>query len=342
LGGVGRCKRRDSGYNRVRAAGGAGKDWQGLLESLMKQYVIVILAVGLMTAVVGCGGSGPAAANSAAQEAWVSTLPSELGAAHEKLANGKASKALKLVEKWKEANGDSEYMDKALYLEGKAYFAKKLYYQAYKAYEELLDGYATSELFSEVLEQEVEIARLFLAGAKRKVWKVFPISARSDAIVILERVTERWPGSALAGQALMMQADYYMSQKRYLEAQQTYQLVVEHYKDSPYYLQALRQNAEATYAQYHGSRYDTVCLEEARIRYQRYHREAPGKMDRAEIDGQLDIIEHYQVAKELEIADFYRRTGQIAAARYYWNSICQRWGDTDKTAQAQVLLEEYQ
>ena len=100
-------------------------------------------------------------------------------------------KVVKRVEKWIKKNSFSDHLDRALYLQGQGYFGLKLYYQALVAYEDLLDQFGASQFFADTLAKEVEIAKLFLGGAKRKIWKTIPIGAKTEGVEILEKVAGR-------------------------------------------------------------------------------------------------------------------------------------------------------
>ena len=250
-----------------------------------------------------------------------------LNVVREKLDQAQPKKALKLVDKWIEKNSDSVWMDRALFLKGQALFDRDLYYQAFEVYEKLLDEYGSSGFFEPALEQQMTIAKAFLAGKKRKVWKIIPASARTEGMEILDRISLRWPGSDLAAEALMLQGDYYYDKERFIEAQQTYQLLVEHYERSSFFERALLRNAESTQAQYLGPLYESGCLTDSKIRYEQYRARFPQKVRQIDIDGRIEKIDQLQAQKYLSIADYYARTSRNDAAQHYRNYVSNRWPD---------------
>jgi outer membrane protein assembly factor BamD (BamD/ComL family) len=274
----------------------------------------------------------------------VNDLPPDLAEVAQKLQQDRPKKAYKLVKKWIKKNKDSEensqYMDQALFFKGQALFERKLYYQAFEAYDEMLDGYGGSSLFEAAINQEVEIARRFLAGAKRKVWGFIPSSARTEGLEILDRVVERWPGSELAARALTMQAEHYYHRGRFIEAQSTYQVLVEHYSKSNYYPDALLRNAEATQAQYEGPLYDSGCLTDALIRYEHYQARFPIEAQELGIRQRMERINWQQAQKHYKIADYYRRTHRSEAAQFYGDYIRQQWPDSVWTSRVQEMLDQ--
>lgn len=269
-------------------------------------------------------------------------LPDMLAQAQEQLNNECPSKACKLASKWIKANDDAEeFMDDALAIKAEALFCKNRYYKAMVVYEELLDDYPASRHFEHAINKHVDIAKMFLGGKKRLIWGFIAVGAKAEAIAILEKVADRWPGSELAATAIVMQGDYYYEKSRYVEAQETYRLIAEHYRNSSHYAHGLLRCAESTHAQYGGKCYDASALEDARIRYLNFASLFPGKAHELGVSHRLELIELERVEKEFEIADFYRRTHKIDPARYYWQSICERWPDSPLASRSKMLLEGY-
>jgi outer membrane protein assembly factor BamD (BamD/ComL family) len=309
---------------------------------VMRQFalVLVVLAVTAFCAAQAVGKT--VVLDEADQWQPSTSLPADLEAISQNIEKGKAKKATKEIEKWIKDNPASPQMDQALFLKGRALFQRKLYYQSFVAYDKLVTDFPDTELFSTTLSQQVEIARRFLAGAKRKVWGFIPASAKTEALEILDRVIEKWPGSELAATALMMQADYYYQKRKYIEAQQTYQSVVQDYTGSSYYQKAMRRNAESTYIQFMGPRYQGTCLLDARIRYEQYQARFPEDAEQLGVAGIIEKITNQLAEKEFLIADFYRRTGKIPAAQYYWAYIINHWPDSSYARESRAWLHDTQ
>jgi len=297
----------------------------------MKKTLLMANWLCFVIFVVAAGANADEAVLNETGREWLKAgdLPKGLAPVQKLLDEGRPKRAYKQVKKWIEAHEDSEELDRALFLKAQAQFDRKLYYQSFEVYEELLDGWGASSLFEAALHQQMEIARRFLAGAKRKIWGFLPASARTEALEILDRVVERWPGSELAAEALMLQADYYYSRGRFIEAQVTYQVVVENYTKSEYYEKALLRNAESTHAQYRGPLYDSDCLTEARLRYEQYRTRYPHRARELGIEQRISRIHWQEAEKHYRIADFYRRTHRDGASDYYVDYIQGHWPETE-------------
>ena len=97
----------------------------------------------------------------------------------------------------------------------------------------------------------------------------------------------------------------------------------------------------ATLKQYKGPQYDSSCLTDAWIRTEQFKLSFPQQSRQMELDRQLEEIENMIAEKELEIADFYRRTKQKKAAIYYWTYITENRPDTPAAVRAQEALQIY-
>jgi len=292
---------------------------------MYKKCLLLLFAVGGLGLMTGCAGNRKPDYEILTD----ATMPEKLQEVQRDMARSKPKSALRGLKKWIKRNEDHAAMDEALFLKGQAYHDNRCYYKSLTAYEKLLKDYPGSNHFKASLEKQVVLAKLFLKGAKRPaLWGLLRFTAKGEALDILEKVTQRWPGSTLAGEALLLRANCYFAEEEYPEAQQTYQLLVEHYQDSPHYEMAMRRSAEATYAQYSGPDYDNTNLYEADIRFRQFQQNFPVAAQQANVDAILQNIEGQKIEKDYRIADFYHRTNQREAAEIYFRRIVEKWPES--------------
>ncbi len=268
-------------------------------------------------------------------------LPGELETAQANLDAGQNKKAYKSLAKWIEKNPRSPYMDRALFLKGNALFAREHYFDAYLAYDKLLEDYSASGHFEQAIEKELVIGKLFLAGHKRKILNFIPISARGDGLEILDKVASHWAGSELAAQALLAQAEYFFSVGRFSEAQSTYQLLLDSYPRVGNRREILLRSAESTHAQYKNSEYDTTCLREALIRYRQLLSLYPEYAAEREVAGRIERIQWQQALEMYDTAGFYLRTKRLGAAKHYWTLISKEYPETEWATLSNAMLEKH-
>jgi outer membrane protein assembly factor BamD (BamD/ComL family) len=295
------------------------------------RYIPLIFCalLGLLLA-CGCAGSGK---SDPLPYGVAGELPAELRGAQEFVDEGRAKKALRPLARWIKANPMHRAMDEVLFLQSHAQLNINRDYKAGETYKILIKNHSASRHYTQALEGQVLIAERFLNGQKRPVLGFIWVTAKGDAVEMLDQVVLSWPGSPLAGRALMMQADFFYREKRFVEAQTTYQIIVDNYRSSPQFRQALLQNAHATFAQFNGPNYDSTPLSESKIRYMQSRDTLPDTISASEIDQRLGEIEILLAEKELNIADYYHRIGYVGEAELYRNYVITRWPDNERARQ---------
>jgi len=211
-------------------------------------------------------------------------------------------------------------------------------YKALYSYEDLLNNYPTSELYTPVLEREYNIADAFLLGYKRKFFGLRILTAEEDALELLDRLQDRQRGSPLAERAGIRIADYHYENGKFPEAIDAYSDFLKRYPYSQYVRKAEIRRAEASLGNFHGVRFDFTPLFDARERLaaigEAYPQSAEGLQTKA-ID---DRIYQLEGKKELEVARYYWRAGRKHAAAYYYKRVVANWPDTAYAEAARAEL----
>jgi outer membrane protein assembly factor BamD (BamD/ComL family) len=273
-----------------------------------------------------------------AEEAPIEGEPTdELGQARAYLAEGKPGKARTLLKRWIKANPDDERSYEATLLLGDTYFEGRDFWQAVKRYTSVADD-ASGEIFELANQRCVDVARAFLSGQKRIVWRVLRLPAYAEGVEILDRVWERVPGSRLGELALKLKADYYFSHGDLDLAQDEYANLAQQYASGRYVQFAMLRTAESAAAAFPGIRFAATPLVEADERYRQLMAAFPGYAERENVAQRLEGIRQQRAEKDLDIARWYERTRQPSAAEFYYRQILKDWPDTLAAGQAQTRL----
>ena len=267
----------------------------------------------------------------------VTTPEGTLDRARQLLAQGKYRKAYKLLDKWTEENPDHERYLEGMYLLGEARFERSEFYQAYEAYEVVAEN-TYGELFYKSLRREMDVARAFLSGEKRIVWKLLRLSAYDEGIEILDRVWERVPGTRLGEAALKLKADYYYAIGDMDFAQDEYARLAQEYPAGRYTQFAMLRSAESAAAAFPGVKFDDRALLNADVRYRQVQSAFPVYARREHVPDRLDGIREQRAEKDLEVARWYERVKQPAAAEWYYRLILRDWPETLAASEAQQQL----
>ena len=304
-----------------------------ILSGIWKQACLLSVLM-LVMIVAGCG--KPAINKSPNQ------MPEKLVKIQKLYNEGKINKVCSESKKWIKKNSNSKYLEVALKTYADALYDKKDYYQSYLKYEELLNQFGATKHFTFIINREIEIGKLFLAGQKRIFWNLFRVTARLEGLKILDDIDSRWPGSKAAAMGIMLRADHFYQKGLFFEAEQEYQRLVTSYNSSCHFPRALFQLAESKRSQYEGSFYDGICLDEAAVHYQQYQIRFPEKAKAKGVDDTLAWIRLEKVKKEYEIADFYFRTGKTKQAIIYWQSVFEMAPESEYGNKAVKMIQNVQ
>ncbi len=275
---------------------------------------------------------------------WVERSPTtqpaadvELDQARKSLVEGEPRQARKRLEAWLDANPDNERTVEANLLLGDAFFESGDFYAAYEKYEIVAET-GSGELFYRALAREMDVARAFLSGQKRRVWGLLWLPAYDDGIEILDRVWERVPGTRMGEEALRLKADYFFSNGEMDLAQDEYAGLSREYPSGRYIQMAMLRSAESAEASYPGVGFDDRPLLESEERYKQLQDSFPVYAERQQVDQRLQGIRRQRADSDLSIAKWYERIKQRGASEYYYRRILKDWPDTLAASEARSRL----
>ena len=267
---------------------------------------------------------------------WVPIVEPDLGTLEGQVAqmirdlrSGYTAQVISQAKKWIKANPRHPLLPQVLLLQGDAEVLRGNKYAALYPYEDLLNGFPTSELFLPTLEREYNIADALLNGYKRKFLGFRMLAANEDALELLDRIQDRQRGSAIAEQSGLRVADYYYGAGKFQEAIDAYSDFLKRYPYSQYVRKAEIRRAEASLGNFRGLLFDFTPLYDARERLAAIADEFPQSAEELQARAVDDRIYQLEGQKDLEIARYYYRAGKKHAAGYYYNRVIANWPDTD-------------
>ncbi len=317
-------------------------------------FVAPLLLAGRAAAQIDAPGRSQLTYDPKTQE-WVALPPADPGtdqgdlqAARQMLAERKYVAARKAFRDWFAAYPDSDLRPEALFhaADTEVYAANEQkpndVWKAHEWYEEILNGYPGSEWAERALRRELVVAEMFLfKNAKRRIWRgTFRVSARDEALDILDRIiNERAPGTPLAEQALLMQANYHFDRGEFEEAERAYARLSNDYPRSRHVRLAMQRSADAAFASFAGVEFDDAPLLEAEERYRQFAEQYPRPAEEAGVPATLERIRNSRAEKEYSIAEYYARARKPSAAAFYYRSVKDNWPDTLWAEKALARLE---
>lgn len=281
------------------------------------------------------------------EDAWLAeraidpaTPEGQLAEIRRLLAAGDASRAEILASQWIEEHPRHPLMPQAYLLRGDALLAQGEEYKALFDYEYLARMYPGSDVFVTALQRELDIAKAYAAGLRRKLWGFRFVSAEDEAEELFIRIQERLPGSRLAEEAGMELADFYFTRRRMQLAAEAYTLFIENYPRSQQLNKARRRQIYAYLAEFKGPEFDARGLYEARERLRDLRVKRPAEAEQLGADALLTRIDESDAMKMLETARWYLRVNDPIAAELTIRRLVTKYARSVAAAEALRMIPD--
>jgi tetratricopeptide (TPR) repeat protein len=235
-------------------------------------------------------------------------------AARRALISGQPKRAEALASAWLERHDPNPLRPEAFLIRGDAWVAMNDEYKALYDYEAICTLFPGSEPYLAALRRELDIAKAYAGGLKRKIWGIRMASATDEAQELMIRVQERLPGSTLAEEAGMALADYYFDVGEMTLAGEAYQLFMENYPRSAQFRKARLRLIYSRLASFKGPAYDASGILEAQAQLRTLEQIEPLTAEQVGSDAIILRIEESMAGKLLNQARWYARTGDPISA----------------------------
>lgn len=211
-------------------------------------------------------------------------------------------------------------------------------YEAYLAYQKVIDKYPFSERIKEIIEKEYRIAEKFIAGYKRKALGVV-LPVENPAIEILAKVVENSNYGPLAAQAEYKLGLVLKGLQRYYEAEDAFNKVISSYPDSEWTDPAKFQVASCRAAVSRGPEYDQGAMQDAKQKFEEFVSEHPDAVLSKDAERNINILKEKEAAASYDIAVFYEKQKAYKAARIYYENVVNNYPGTNWALKASECLQ---
>jgi outer membrane protein assembly factor BamD len=212
------------------------------------------------------------------------------------------------------------------------------FYEAYLAYQKVLDKYPFTQRTDEIIQKEFNIAERFLSGEKLKAMGI-PLPVDNPAIEIYQKIIANSQYGKLAPAAQYKLGLVLKSLSRYQEAQEEFQKVVNNYPESEWVEPAKYQIALCLVSMSPKAGYDRKPAEEAKEKFEQFVKGHPQAQITNEAENQIDQIKEKEAETNFKIAQFYEKQKQFASAQLYYQDII---GNYPKSIWAAKAMERLQ
>jgi outer membrane protein assembly factor BamD len=212
------------------------------------------------------------------------------------------------------------------------------YYKAYKEYQNLIDKNPNSPYFDTAISRQFEIANLFLAGEKLKVWRFRIFSGLGKAGEIYEQVVKNGPYSKVGPPSQFRLGLVYEKEKDYLAAVHAYEKLLERYPNDSLAEDAQFQIGWAHYKESQRAEYDQHAANQALAAFSDFLLRYPASKKATRAEELRVELKQDQSRGLFQIAKYYQKNKDYKAALIYYNEVIEKnprsvWADN---AQRQI------
>ena len=200
-------------------------------------------------------------------------------------------------------------------------------YEAYLAYQKVIDKYPFSERIQEVIQREYKIAEEFMAGKKRKAMGV-NLPVENPAIEIFTKIIENSTYGSLAANAQYKLGLVLKGLARYYEAEEAFNKVISNYPDSEWAGAAKFQIAVCRQAVSRGPDYDQGATKEAKEKFENFVREHSDAALSVEAERNIEKLKEKEAESKYNIARFYEKQKAYEAAKVYYSDIIKNYSNS--------------
>ena len=211
-------------------------------------------------------------------------------------------------------------------------------YEAFLAYQKVIDKYPFSERIQEIIEREYKIGESFMGGYKRKAMGV-PLPVENPAIEVFTKVVEDSTYGPLAAKSQYKLGLVLKSLVRYYEAEEAFNKVVTNYPDSEWAAAAKFQIASCRAAVSRGPEYDQGSAKEARDQFEAFVKDHPDAVLSQEAEKNIEQLQEKEAEGNFNIAKFYEKQGKYNSATVYYQDIIDRYPDSPWAAKSAEKLK---
>lgn len=256
--------------------------------------------------------------------------------------NDQDRRALRAYKKVTKDYAKSVYAPEAYFRTGQIRMDQKRYTRAFDALQQIVFYYPSYDKFDQVIGQQYRIATLFAEGSARGriLWVIPGFKNRTKAVTYYEQVIANAPYSDYAPLALMNLARLHKRLGDDASAIFALDRIINSYWESILTPDAYLRLAQTHSSLVDGPLYDQASTREAITLYEDFMILFPGDPSIGEAEKGLAEMKTVLAESKLKIGDFYyRRRGNLTAAKVFYNEAITTYPDSEVAARARAKLD---
>ncbi len=235
---------------------------------------------------------------------------------------------------------DSMYASQSGLYEGKSQEGLGNYWQAFKAYQKMIEKYPYSESVPVAIERSFKIGEMFLEGKKikRLGLEIFP--SADETIQIFEKVVKNAPFGPYGAKAQFNLGVAYSRARRFAESGEAFLKVIDNYPESPLAGEARIQIAKSSQMDSLRPKYDQTSTKKAIQEFEEILKlgSQPEIVEKAQQS--LTALKEKKAESLYLIAQFYEKRRSVNGAKIYYKQILKNYADTNIAEKAKQRMTE--
>ncbi len=193
------------------------------------------------------------------------------------------------------------------------------YYDAYLAYQKIIDKYPFSQRTADVLQREYIVAQKLLDYKKRVAGIDF--TAENTAMDIFRKIIENAPYGKYAAASQYKIGLTLKSKGNFSEATEEFQKVLDTYPDSEWAEPAKFQIALCAARSALGASYDQTLTQDAKDKFAEFLKSHPEAELSQQAEEHIDELKDKEAESNFGVAKFYEKQKAYDSARIYYNHV---------------------
>ena len=224
---------------------------------------------------------------------------------------------------------DAKEAAEAQYFLGECLEKLDKHYDAFLAYQKLIESYPNSQRINDAIKRQYDIGEYFLnIDPKKMLGMSIYDFVEQPAIDIFKKIVETVPFSEYASRAQYKLGVVLTNIGRYEPAREAFQKVIDVYSDTEFATPAKYQLALVTAKSFTGSDYDSSNLEDAAERLDEFINNNPEAQVTSEAEDQLKNLRNIEAKKTFDIGDFYEKQDKYQAAINYYKKVIKKYPES--------------
>jgi len=213
-------------------------------------------------------------------------------------------------------------------------------YEAFKAYQKVIDTYPYTDLVDDVIEREFKIGGVFLSGKKIRVLGALKMPAKDKAIEIFKVVCDNAPYGKYGDIAKFNAGLAYKDIVDYNNAILMFKELIDKYPDSKIIDRARYELAECSKLLTVKPAYDQTPTNVARKEFEGFLKKHPDSNMAKDAENVVAKLKSSEAENAFQTGKFYEARHTPESAIIYYKDIIQNYPDTEWAKKAKERLNE--